>query len=161
MDEDERGINMEKIKILAILPSSQELQGGELFTVKLFTSDQRGRDWLYSGIEGHLILIIDSSVKTKYLCLYDPITYQKLFQYELYKNFDQALLDIATDFACFEIDSGFIGFQFEKEEDTEKVKEKVSDIKNKITFMKSIMDYSYPSFLLAKIKIWKQYFRDK
>ena len=42
------------------------------------------------------------------------------------------------------------------EEDTEKVKEKVSDIKNKITFMKSIMDYSYPSFLLAKIKIWKQ-----
>ena len=117
MDEDERGINMEKIKILAILPSSQELQGGELFTVKLFSSDQRGRDWLYSGIEGHLILIIDSSVKTKYLCLYDPITYQKLFQYELYKNFDQALLDIATDFACFEIDSGFIGFQFEKEED--------------------------------------------
>ena len=116
-NEEEKGrINMEKIKILAILPSSQELQG-DLFTVKLYSSDREGRDWLYSGLEGHLILIIDSSAKTKYLCLYDSITYQKLFQYELYKNFEASLKPLANDFICFEIDSGFIGFQFEKEED--------------------------------------------
>ena len=115
--EEERGkINMEKIKILAILPPSQELLG-ELFTVKLYSSDTKGCDWLYSGLEGHLILVLDYSIKTKYLCLYDPITYQKLFQYELYKGFESYLKMLTIDFICFEIDSGFIGLQFEKDED--------------------------------------------
>ena len=118
-NEEDRGrINMEKIKILAILPSSQELQG-DLFQARLYSSDREGKDWLYSGLEGHLILVIDSNAKTKYLCLYDPITYQKLFQYELYKNFEQSVVTLANDFICFEIESGFIGFQFEKEEETQ------------------------------------------
>ena len=118
-NEEDRGrLNMEKIKILAILPSSQEMQG-DLFQAKLYSSDREGQDWLYSGLEGHLILLIDSSAKTKYLCLYDPITYQKLFQYELYKNFEKSLTTLANDFICFEIESGFIGFQFEKEEETQ------------------------------------------
>ena len=118
MDEEEKGkINMEKIKMLAILPPSQELQG-ELFQAKLYSSDRDGLDWLDSDLEGHLVLIIDTSVKTKYLCLYDRITYQKLFQYELYKDFDQTLKILASTFICFEIESGFIGFQFEKPEDT-------------------------------------------
>jgi hypothetical protein len=67
-NEEDRGrINMEKIKILAILPSSQELQG-DLFQARLYSSDREGKDWLYSGLEGHLILVIDSNAKTKYLC---------------------------------------------------------------------------------------------
>ena len=115
-EEDGSKLNMEKIKILSILPSCQELQG-QLFTAKLYSSDMEGREWLYSGLEGHLILVMDSNVKTKYLCLYDPITYQKIFQYELYKDFDKSLKALAPDFICFEIESGFIGFQFEKEED--------------------------------------------
>ena len=99
-NEEDRGrLNMEKIKILAILPSSQEMQG-DLFQAKLYSSDREGQDWLYSGLEGHLILLIDSSAKTKYLCLYDPITYQKLFQYELYKNFEQSVVTLANDFIC-------------------------------------------------------------
>ena len=118
IEEDRGRISMEKIKLLAILPSSQELQG-DLFQAKLYSSDREGRDWLYSGLEGYLILIIDSSVKTKYLCLYDPITYQKLFQYELYKSFEKSLFQAANDFICFEIESGFIGFQLEKEEETQ------------------------------------------
>ena len=117
--EDDHGrVSMERIKILAILPSSQELQG-DLFQAKLYSSDREGTDWLYSGLEGYLILVIDSSAKTKYFCLYDPITYQKLFQYELYKNFENSLFQLANDFLCFEIESGFIGFQLEKEEDTQ------------------------------------------
>ena len=40
------------------------------------------------------------------------------------------------------------------DEDSEKIKERVNNIKTKIKFMKSIMDYSYPSFLLSKIKVW-------
>ena len=117
-DEDGSKINMEKIKILSILPSYQELQG-QLFNAKLFSSNIEGREWLYSGLEGHLILVIDSYIKTKYLCLYDPITYQLIFQYELYKDFDKSLNTLAPDFICFEIESGFIGFQFEKEEETQ------------------------------------------
>ena len=102
--EDDHGrVSMERIKILAILPSSQELQG-DLFQAKLYSSDREGTDWLYSGLEGYLILVIDSSAKTKYFCLYDPITYQKLFQYELYKNFENSLFQLANDFLCFEID---------------------------------------------------------
>ena len=38
--------------------------------------------------------------------------------------------------------------------DSEKIKERVNNIKTKIKFMKSVMDYSYPSFLLTKIKKW-------
>ena len=42
------------------------------------------------------------------------------------------------------------------EEDFKKTKEKVNNIKTKVTFMKNVIDYSYPNFLLAKIKIWKR-----
>ena len=133
-NEEERGrINMERIKILSILSSSQELQG-DLFTAKLYSSDREGKNWLYSGLEGHLILLIDSSVKTKYLCLYDPITYQKLFQYELYKYFERSLKLLAIDFVCFEIESGFIGLQFEKEEDGQNF----INLTNKIMPMKCV-----------------------
>ena len=133
MDEEEgKGrINMDKIKILAILPSSQELQG-ELYKVKLYSSDKEGEDWLYSGLEGFLALIIDNSYKTKYLCLYDPNTYQKCFQYELYKNFEKYFEALAPDFRSFEIDSGFIGLQFSKEEDAvnfERVIKRINSMK--------------------------------
>ena len=40
------------------------------------------------------------------------------------------------------------------DEDSEKIKERVNNIKTKIKFMKSIIDYSYPSFMLTKIKVW-------
>ena len=40
------------------------------------------------------------------------------------------------------------------EEDSEKIKNQVNTIKTKIKFMKNIMDYSYPNFLLTKIKTW-------
>ena len=46
------------------------------------------------------------------------------------------------------------GFFLRFDEDSEKIKERVNVIKTKIKFMKNIMDYSYPSFMLTKIKIW-------
>ena len=42
------------------------------------------------------------------------------------------------------------------EEESEKIQKRLSNIKTKVKFMKNIIDYSYPSFLLAKIKIWKK-----
>ena len=135
MEEEEKGkINMAKIKILAILPNTQELQG-DIYTVKLYSSDRDGEDWLYSGLEGLLTLIIDNSLKTKFICLYDPSTYQKCFQYELYKNFEKYFEELAPDFRSFEIEAGFIGLQFEKEEDAinfERVIKRISSMKNEI-----------------------------
>ena len=42
------------------------------------------------------------------------------------------------------------------EEDSKKIKEKMKKKKTKVSFMKNVIDYSYPNFLLAKIKIWKK-----
>jgi hypothetical protein len=135
MEEEEKGkINMEKIKILAILPNNQELQGG-IYTVKIYSSDREGEDWLYSGLEGLLALIIDNSVKTKYICMYDPTNYQKVFQYEMYKNFEKYFEELAPDFRSFEIESGFIGLQFESPEDAvnfERVVKRIATMKNEL-----------------------------
>ena len=40
------------------------------------------------------------------------------------------------------------------EKDSEKIKGQLEDIKTKIKFMKNVMDYSYPSFMLTKLKKW-------
>ena len=42
------------------------------------------------------------------------------------------------------------------EKESEQIKERVDNIKTKVKFMKNVIDYSYPSFLLAKIQIWKK-----
>ena len=50
---------------------------------------------------------------------------------------------------------------FKLEEDSDKIKGQVDDIKTKITFMKNVMDYSYPDFMLTKIKVWGKNFINK
>ena len=131
-DEDKGKLSMEKIKILAILPNNQELQG-DISTVKIYSSDVDGLDWLFSGLEGFLALVVDYSIKTKYICLYDPTNYQKVFQYELYKGFEKYFDTLAPDFRSFEIETGFIGLQFEKVEEAmnfEMTLKKISSMKN-------------------------------
>ena len=48
------------------------------------------------------------------------------------------------------------GMNMIKEEDADKIKDRVNNIKTKIKFMKDVIDYSYPGFLLTKIQIWKK-----
>jgi hypothetical protein len=132
-NEEEKGrINIEKEKILAILPDNQELQGN-IFNVKLYSSDKEGEDWLFSGLEGNLCLIVDYQIKTKYLIIYHPINYEKVFQYELYINFDKYFEELAPDFRSFEIDSGFIGLQFDNQDYAKKFEQilmKTQQMKN-------------------------------
>ena len=119
-DKEEKGrINIEKEKILAILPDNQELQG-DIFNAKLYSSDKEGEDWLFSGLEGNLCLIVDYQIKTKYLIMYHPINYEKVFQYELYISFDKYFEELAPDFRSFEIESGFIGLQFDNQDNAKK-----------------------------------------
>ena len=119
-DKKEKGrINIEKEKILAILPDNQELQG-DIFNAKLYSSDKEGEDWLFSGLEGNLCLIVDYQIKTKYLIMYHPINYEKIFQYELYISFEKYFEELAPDFRSFEIESGFIGLQFDNQDNAKK-----------------------------------------
>ena len=119
-DEEKKGrINIEKEKILAILPDNQELQG-DIFNAKLYSSDKEGEDWLFSGLEGNLCLIVDYQIKTKYLIMYHPINYEKIFQYELYISFEKYFEELAPDFRSFEIESGFIGLQFDNQDNAKK-----------------------------------------
>jgi len=46
------------------------------------------------------------------------------------------------------------------EKDSEKIKDKVNDIKTKIKFMKNIMDFSYPGLMISKIKSWGKDFQN-
>ena len=132
-DKEEKGrINIEKEKILAILPDNQELQG-DIFNVKLYSSDKEGEDWRFSGLEGNLCLIVDYQIKTKYLIMYHSINYEKIFQYELYINFDKYFEELAPDFRSFEIETGFIGLQFDNQEYAKKFEQtlmKMQQIKN-------------------------------
>lgn len=116
--DDAKRLILEKIKICASLSSSQELKG-QIYNVQLYSSDIEGENWLYSGIEGYLGLIVDFEVKTKFLCIYDPSNYEKVFQYELYNNFEYYFQSLAPEFRSFEIESGFIGLQFDNQNDAE------------------------------------------
>ena len=113
------GKELAKKKVLSILPQNLELQG-DIYSVKLFSCDKEGKNWLYSDVEGYLGFIIDYQLKTKYLVIYDSTSIEKLFQFELYNNFLKYYQELALDFRAFEIDSGFMGFQFEGKEDAVK-----------------------------------------
>ena len=108
--------DLSKKKILAILDSNLELQG-DIYNVKLFSCDKEGKNWLYSDVEGFLTFIINYQVKTKYLTIFDSTSFEKLFKYELYNGFLNYYQELAPEFRSFEIDSGFMGFQFETKED--------------------------------------------
>ena len=139
-EEDDKGkTGLEKKKIRAILPNNQELQG-DIYYVKLYSSDREGVDWLYSGLEGNLALVVDFQAKTKYIIMFDPSNYQKVFQYELYNGFENYFDDLAPDFRSFEIDSGFIGLQFESAHEAEsfqRLLDRILSMKNIYTKVKA------------------------
>jgi hypothetical protein len=118
MEEEQYNIGKElaKKKVLSILTPNLELQG-DIYNAKLFSCDRDGRNWLYSDVEGFLCFIVDYQLKTKYLVIFDITSFEKLFQYELYNNFLKFYEELAPEFRSFEIDSGFMGFQFETKED--------------------------------------------
>jgi hypothetical protein len=93
---------------------------GEIYNAKLYSCDKEGKNWLYSDVEGFCCLLINEQSKIIYLSIFDPFTYEKLFQYELYNNFHQYFENLAPTFRSFEIDSGFMGILFESEEEAYK-----------------------------------------
>ena len=102
---------IQKRKIDSVIPPECELIA--VATGKLFSSDMEGKIWLYSDLEGLICFLINYKIKATYLIIYDSYSFEKLFQVELYKNFNQYYYILASDFRCFEIENGFFGIQFE------------------------------------------------
>ena len=108
--------DLTKKKILSIIPDKLDLYG-EIYNAKLYSCDKEGKNWLYSDVEGFCCLLINEQIRTIYLTIFDPFSYEKLFQYEIYNNFHKYFENLAPDFRSFEIDSGFLGIKFETEEE--------------------------------------------
>jgi hypothetical protein len=100
----------EKRRILSVLSDSRDLM--EIASAKIYTNSKEGLSWLYSDIEGFLCYLIDYQEKVQLLILYDFITYEKLFQFELYSEFPNYYSKLTNDFHCFETDNGFVGLKF-------------------------------------------------
>jgi hypothetical protein len=103
---------IERRRLIAILGEDRELFA--LSSVKIFTSGRDGGNWLDSDLEGFLCFVIDQNDKSKYFYLYDTSTYDKLIQIELYQDFNRYYTVLCSNFHCFEMNHGFIGFRFEK-----------------------------------------------
>ena len=146
MDEHlNKAKDLTKKKILAIIPPNLELFG-DLYNVKLYSCDKEGHNWLYSDVEGFCCLLINEASKFIYLAIFDPFSYEKLFQYELYNNFQKYFENLAPDFRSFEIDSGFIGIRFETEEDAlgfETVIKRISASKDELFGKKTKKEENY------------------
>lgn len=99
------------MKILSILPPNVELAAKA--NAKLFTSNVEGKLWLYSDLEGILCFLLDYQNKCTKLALFDVYSFEKLFEYELYKDFSKFFTNLSSDFRCFEADAGFVGIQFD------------------------------------------------
>lgn len=69
-------------------------------------------EWLYSNLEGNLCYILDTYKKTRYLRLYEPVTFQLLFHMDVYDNFSMFYTPIENNFHCFEYNNIFIGLYF-------------------------------------------------
>jgi hypothetical protein len=87
-----------------------ELQA--LSCAKIYTAGKDADYWLFTDLEGFLCYVFDYNAKTRYLCLYDIETYELLFKFELYKEFEKYYNTVVDNFHCFEVNNGFIGLKF-------------------------------------------------
>ena len=101
---------IERKRLLAIIGQGNELQS--IACAKIYTAGKDADYWLYSDLEGFLCYMLHKEDKTRYLCLYDTETYELLFKFELYKDFEKFYTSITDVFHCFEVNNGFIGLKF-------------------------------------------------
>ena len=120
---NEEKSKLEKIKKYKLLTCLSHVQKIEeiFFNVKLYTSDTEGQNWLYSDLEGTLVFVLDMKKKTRFLSLFDTYSFENLFSYELYSEFENFYMNLSPVFSCFEINGGFVGFEFENEIDCNKM----------------------------------------
>lgn len=97
-------------RINSFLGNNRELI--KIASVKLFTSNYQAIHWLDTELEGFLVFVVDRHYKSKFFVLYDYHTYEKLFEMELYIDFNKYYTELEENFHCFELGKGFIAFKF-------------------------------------------------
>ena len=105
-------------KITSFIGTNHELLSYAF--IKLFTTNTKHERWFYSDLSGALCMIFDLKEKVRYFILYDINTYQVLFKYQLYFEFDKYYQILSEDFHCFEIDNGLIGLKFSDKKEANK-----------------------------------------
>ena len=110
MAETQKGKIFRK-RLLSVIGSDRDLLA--MADVKLFSANQK-KSWLYSDLKGSLCFVLDHTVGARYLIIFDSTSLQRLFNMELYKNFDKNYTQLSENFQCFEVSNGcYIGFKFE------------------------------------------------
>ena len=98
-----------KRRVIAILRNKELV---EMASAKLYTANEFADHWLDSGLEGYLCFCTDYETKSRYIIMYSYHLYEKLFEIELYNNFNNYYQILTENFHCFEYGDGFIGFMF-------------------------------------------------
>ena len=118
-----------KSKISTIIGQKSSLL--ETSIVKLFAADS-GDIWQYSNICGILCLILDRSRDcTLNFQLFHPISFDLLFECEIYYNFINSFKKFNPNFYYFEIYEGLIGFSFSDQKDAESIFKKIESLGKK------------------------------
>ena len=78
---------------------------------RIYTCGPNSTNWLYSNLEGLLVLALNLKSKTCRFFLFDLKTFEILFECELYKKFNPNYIKDTERFYHFEIQKGFIGFE--------------------------------------------------
>lgn len=100
--------------------------------VKLYTGDFEGR-WIYSNLLGILTLSIDRSLGGAiFFRLYDPETFDLLFENELYYNFISSYKRYDEGFYGYDVAQGYIGFAFPDDATAEKFRKSVNQMNKKM-----------------------------
>lgn len=79
---------------------------------KLFTTTPSSKSWLFSGIQGLLLLCINSakSIGKIFIYSFDDLSLQ--FEFEFYQKFNESYKAFNPLFHYFEAGNGFVGFKF-------------------------------------------------
>jgi hypothetical protein len=97
-------------RIVAFVGPNRDLI--KVVRARIFTSTKEASHWLDSGLEGYLCFVTDKEFKSRFFVLYQYVSYKKLFEMELYNNFNQYYTVLNPSFHCFEFGEGFIGIKF-------------------------------------------------
>lgn len=87
--------------------------------IRLHSSENEEKKWVYSGLCGALCLVIDRKLGGVALFrMYDLNSFNLVFEAELYYEFEQHYTEINDNFYCFPIPGGHhIGFSFADSEE--------------------------------------------
>lgn len=93
--------------------------------VKLYTNDNKNSVWKDSSLSGILVLLVERSLQTILIRLYEFEKYEMVFETELFFNFFSHYIKLSKVFHCFPITGGQIGISFSDSKHSENFYEKV------------------------------------